>query len=312
MTTVPIINLGPFLTGTPEGKAKVAREIARACQEIGFFVIVRHGVSRQLIDNTYNATRAFFDLPDAVKRRTPLNEFGAGYSPLQGEVLSATMGRAAPADLKESLNIGKDPARNEMPNEPPRGRALWYGYFEAMEELAGNLLRAFALALELDEQFFADKIDRDNSFLRLVNYPDQPAAPQQGQLRAGAHSDYGTLTILRAENAPGGLQVVTRRGEWVDVHIVPDSFVINIGDLMMRWTNDRWISTVHRVINPPRDHAVGSRRQSMVFFHNPNNDALIAPLPGCVDAGRPAKYEPITAGEHLAIKTNKAYVMTKD
>lgn len=285
----------------------VAREIARACTEIGFFVIVGHGVSKQLINDTYNITRAFFDLSDAEKCETSLNEFGAGYSPLQGEVLSATMGNAAPADLKESLNIGKDDARNLIPANPPEGRALWYAYFDAMETLAGNLLRAFALALDLDEHFFADKIERDNSFLRLINYPDQPNAPLSGQLRAGAHSDYGSLTVLRAENAAGGLQVFTRAGEWLDVHIVPDSFVINIGDLMMRWTNDRWVSTVHRVVNPLRDQALGSRRQSMVFFHNPNNDAVIAPLASCVDAEHPAKYEAITAGEHLALKTRKAY-----
>lgn len=305
--TVPIINLEPFLQATSNGKGAVAKEIARACTDIGFFVIVGHGVSKSLIDDTYNITRTFFDLPDAVKRATPLNEFGAGYSPLQGEVLSATLGNAAPADLKESLNIGKTKTQNLVPAQPADGSRLWYAYFDAMETLAGNLLRAFALALDLDENFFADKIDHDNSFLRLINYPDQPTPPEKGQLRAGAHSDYGTLTILRAENAPGGLQVLNRAGEWIAVNIVPDSFVINMGDLMMRWTNDRWVSTIHRVANPQRDEALGSRRQSMVFFHNPNNDALIAPLPGSVDADHPAKYEPITAGEHLALKTRKAY-----
>lgn len=305
--SVPVINLEPFLQGAPQGQAAVAQEIARACTDIGFFLIVGHGVSKQLIDDTYAVTREFFDLPDAQKRATPLNEFGAGYSPLQGEVLSATLGNAAPADLKESLNLGKAQPHNVIPTLPTRGRALWYAYFDAMETLAATLLRAFALALDLDENFFADKIDRDNSFLRLINYPDQPGEPLAGQLRAGTHSDYGTLTILRAENAPGGLQVMTRSGEWLDVHVVPGSFIINIGDLMMRWTNDRWISTIHRVVNPPRDLALGSRRQSMVFFHNPNNDALIVPLLSCVDGEHPAKYEPITAGEHLASKTRKAY-----
>lgn len=305
--SVPIINLEPFLSGTVQGKTTVADEIARACADIGFLVVVGHGVSKTLIEDTYNVTRAFFDLPEADKRATPLNEFGAGYSPLQGEVLAATMGEAAPADLKESLNIGQDDAHNVIPKQPAEARMLWRVYFESMQSLAGNLLRAFALALQLDENFFADKIDHANSFLRLINYPDQPSTPIQGQLRAGAHSDYGTLTILCAENAPGGLQVLARSGEWLDVHIVPYSFVINIGDLMMRWTNDRWVSTIHRVANPPRNAALGSRRQSMVFFHNPNNDALIVPLPSCVDAAHPAKYAPITAGEHLAMKTQKAY-----
>ncbi len=307
MPSVPILDLQPFLTGTPQGKTSVAQHVAQACTEIGFFVVVGHGVSNQLLEDTYNITRQFFNLPEAKKRATGFNEWGAGYSPLQGEVLSATLGSAAPADLKESLNIGQDRSHNLMPAQPSQGQKLWYNYFAAMETLAANLMRAFALALNLPETFFDNKINHGNSFLRLINYPDQSAAPLPGQLRAGAHSDYGTLTILRAENAPGGLQVVTRSGAWLDVQIVPNSFVINIGDLMMRWTNDHWISTVHRVVNPPRDQRLGSRRQSMVFFHNPNPDARVEPLPGSVDATHPAKYPPITAGEHLREKTQKAY-----
>ena len=120
-----------------------------------------------------------------------------------------------------------------------------------------------------------------------------------GQLRAGAHSDYGSLTILKAEANPGGLQVYNKAGEWVDVPIVPDCFVVNIGDLMARWTNDRWVSTLHRVINPPREHALGSRRQSLVFFHNPNYDADISCLPTCIAAGEPPRYPATTSGEHL-------------
>jgi isopenicillin N synthase-like dioxygenase len=142
--------------------------------------------------------------------------------------------------------------------------------------------------------------------MRVINYPDQPDDPLPGQLRAGAHSDYGTLTILRSENVAGGLQVRDRAGAWVDVVTMPDSFVINIGDMMQYWTNDRWISTIHRVVNPPRDQNLGSRRQSIVFFHSPNENTLISCLDGCSSAANPPKYPPILAGEHLRQKSAKA------
>lgn len=305
--SVPIISLAPFPTGSAGDKMAVAQQVALVCKEIGFFVIVDHGVSKRLVDDTYAVTRAFFDLPDIAKRAVGFNEYGAGYSPFQSETLAASTGAMSPADLKESLNIGARADRNLLPTRPAEGKALWTSYFDAMSHLASELLSIFALALDLPVDFFQDKVNHPNSFLRLINYPDQPTNPLPGQLRAGAHSDYGTLTILRAENAPGGLQVRSRQGEWLDVNIVPESFIINIGDLMMRWTNDRWISTVHRVANPPRDKILGSRRQSMVFFHNPNNDAVVEPLPGCVDDKHPSKYAPITAGEHLEMKTRKAY-----
>ena len=141
----------------------------------------------------------------------------------------------------------------------------------------------------------------------MINYPAPAAPPEPGQLRAGAHTDYGTLTILRAENVVGGLQVQTRAGEWVDVSVPPEAFVVNLGDMLMRWTNDRWRSTLHRVVNPPLSAGAASRRQSLAFFHNPNPDALIECLPNCCDADHPAQYAPITAGAFIAEKAAKAY-----
>jgi isopenicillin N synthase-like dioxygenase len=178
-------------------------------------------------------------------------------------------------------------------------RALYEHYFRAMGALAAELMAMFALALGLPEHFFADKIDRHISRLRIRNYPAPVAPPKPGQLRAGAHADYGSLTILRAEDKPGGLQVLNRAGAWVDVPIAPDSYVVNIGELMARWTNDRWRATLHRVVNPPAEHAAASRRLSLVFFHNPNYDAPVAALPGTVAPGEHARYPPTTSGEHL-------------
>ena len=137
--------------------------------------------------------------------------------------------------------------------------------------------------------------------MRLINYPQPADEIEPGQLRAGAHTDYGCMTILRTEEALGGLQVQTRAGEWVDVHAVPGSFVVNLGDMMARWTNDRWPATLHRVAVPPSG-AGGTRRQSIVFFHDPRADAVIECLPNC---GTP-RYEPVTALEHVQAKAARA------
>jgi isopenicillin N synthase-like dioxygenase len=163
-------------------------------------------------------------------------------------------------------------------------------------------MRLFAMALELPEAYFDASINRHISRLRVRNYPALQTAPEPGQLRAGPHSDYGSLTILKTEDRPGGLQVAGKAGEWQDVPHVPGSFVVNIGDMMARWTNDRWVSTLHRVANPPPELAAHSRRQSLVFFHNPNYDAVVECLPGCSDAGTPPKYAPTTSGGHLREK----------
>jgi isopenicillin N synthase-like dioxygenase len=312
---VPVIDLAPFLDGEAAGKTAVVRAIGRACEDIGFFTIVGHGVNAALVRRMSDVSRAFFDLPVADKQRVrrPKPEQSRGYVGLGEENLSYGVGQAT-TDLKEFFAIGpvdvpEEPyytcpaaypsfAPNVWPARPPELRAVYTEYYRATERLADDLMRAFALALDLRGDFFRDKTDRHISGIRVINYPDQPAAPAVGQLRAGAHSDYGALTILKAENVPGGLQVLNRAGQWVDVAPVADSFVINLGDLMMHWTNDRWISTLHRVVNPPRDRALGSRRQSIVFFYQPNYDAVIECLPGCSGPGNPAKYAPVTSGEH--------------
>jgi len=157
----------------------------------------------------------------------------------------------------------------------------------------------FALALGLDEDFFADKVNHHISRLRVRNYPAPVTPPKPAQLRAGAHADYGSLTILRAQDKPGGLQVQNRAGEWVDVPIAPNSYIVNIGELMARWTNGQWRATLHRVVNPPAELAASSRRLSLVFFHNPNYDAPVAALPGTVPEGEAPRFPPTTSGEHL-------------
>lgn len=312
---IPLVDISPFLTGRPDARSSVARAVGQACEEIGFFTIVGHGVDAKLLERMYDISREFFDLPLEEKLRVtrPRPEQSRGYIGIGDENLSYGMGQAT-TDLKEFFAIGPievpdEPyytcaaaypsfAPNVWPERPAALRAIYTEYYRAMERLAARIMRIFALALELPEGFFHDKVDRHISGIRVINYPDQPLAPGPGQLRAGAHSDYGALTILKTENVPGGLQVRNRQGHWVQVEPVDDSFVINIGDLMMHWTNDRWVSTLHRVVNPPRDKALGSRRQSCVFFYQPNYDAVIECLPSCCGPGHPPKYPATTSGEH--------------
>lgn len=317
---VPIIDIAPYLAGTPEGKRRVAAQIGRACREIGFYVIVGHGLDPAMIDQVEAVSREFFDLPLEEKMNLHVGSApgGVGYAAIGDTALAYTRGQVAPPDLNESFQIAKvdiadDPyfqseaargliPHNRWPERPAALKALYTQYYLRMGALAKDLLRLSALALDLPETWFDDKIDRHISRLNVRLYPEQKVAPLPGQLRAAAHTDYGTVTILKPGDTIGGLQVADSDGNWHDVPMVPGSFVINQGDLMARWTNDRWISTLHRVANPPEEAKGGSRRLSIVFFHHPNYDANVACLPTCIEPGVAPTYEPITVSDYYSLK----------
>lgn len=317
MQNVPVIDIAPFLDGTD--KSGVARAVDRACRDIGFLVISGHGIATDLIEQTRAAGRAFFDLPLDEKMRVarPAPGVARGYVGLEGESVGRSRDPNATAgDLNESLMIGpvdlpdasyafapeagQHFAPNLWPERPAELRAIWSEYYREVGALAADLMRIFALGLGLDKTYFDNMVDKHISRLRVRNYPAPTTPPLPGQIRAGAHSDYGSLTILCTEDKPGGLQVFNSAGEWVDVPIVPNTFIVNIGDLMARWTNDAWVSTLHRVVNPPMDLGSASRRQSLVFFHNPNYDAPVACIPTCLKPGEAPKYPATTSGEHLS------------
>ncbi|GAA3729930.1 2-oxoglutarate and iron-dependent oxygenase domain-containing protein [Leifsonia bigeumensis] len=319
MTTpiaVPTINID-------RDPAVVGREFDETLREVGFFQIVDHGVPDEVADRCWEVTRSFFDLPLEEKLSVERQEGGLyGYFPMLTESLAQSLDAMAPGDLKESFNMGPGvvaghkPAdeteaslfsANRWPAALPEFKPVWEAYYAAMSTLANRLMTMFAHGLDLPADFFADKIDRSPSALRAINYPEQSAPPEDGQLRAGAHTDYGTLTILRQELGRAGLQVRDDHSDaWVDIPPTPGALVINIGDLMARWTNDRWTSTLHRVVNPDAGSAVSTRRQSMPFFHNANYSALVECLPSSLAAGETPKYEPVLAGPHLAGKSHKA------
>jgi isopenicillin N synthase-like dioxygenase len=175
-----------------------------------------------------------------------------------------------------------------------------------MHQLVGDLMRLTALGLGIQETFFDDKVNRSIGTMRLNYYPRQVRPPLPGQLRAGAHTDYGGLTILNGEDVPGGLQVLTRSGRWIDVRTAPDQFVVNIGDLLMRWTNDRWLSNMHRVVNPPLAEGRNAPRLSIAFFNHPNWDVTIE----CLAPAGEARYAPVMSGDYRDLKYAKTGLAT--
>jgi isopenicillin N synthase-like dioxygenase len=174
--------------------------------------------------------------------------------------------------------------------------------YRALEGLGGTLMRMFAVALGVDERFFDDKIDRHFATLPVNHYPEPDGEPLPNQTRAGEHTDFGSLTILAVSQRAGGLQVKLHDGAWLDVTAEADEFIVNIGDMMQRWTNDRWLSNVHRVVNPPAAARSGSRRMSFGYFLHPNYDAEIACLPTCQGPGNPPRYAPVRAGDMMRQK----------
>ena len=323
MGSVPVIDVSG-LYGSRAAREAVAAQIDAACREIGFFCITGHGVSAALIEAVRRNARAFFARPladrMAIEREPPAFR---GYIPLNTEGLARSTGdAAAAADLKEAWSMGPVTvpaglpdeaaaahfAPNRWPAEPAGFHDAFDSYYRHLAGVAGMLLGGFALALGLPEDWFADKVDRHISNVRALHYPPQEGEVAAGQIRAGAHTDYGCLTILLTEPDRAGLQVRNQEGLWEDVPHVPGSFVVNIGDLMAQWSNDRYVSTLHRVANPERT-AAGAGRLSIAFFHQPNHDAAIACIPGCAGPGNPARYAPITSGDHRLMKVRRANAM---
>jgi isopenicillin N synthase-like dioxygenase len=318
MTEVPVIDLAPARAGDRAARARVAGVLDTACREIGFFAVAGHGVPAAIVEDLRTAAHAFFALPAAEKLATrhPVAGTNRGYHPVGGEALAAANDAPAPPDLKEFFHVGPVDVGADAYYTGPEGRAhfvpnIWPArppgfaaaattYYRSMDRLIVFLMRLAALALGVDESFFDDKVDRSIGTMRLNYYPAQAVPPAPGQLRASAHTDYGGFTILSGEDVPGGLQVRTRDGRWIDVATSPDRFVVNIGDLLMRWTNDRWLSNLHRVVNPPVDGRARPRL-SIAFFNHPNHDALIECLP---TLGAP-RHAPVRSGEYRDLKYAK-------
>lgn len=314
-TDFPIIDLTALLRSETAAAAcpGIAREVRHACEATGFFAITGHGVPVAAITELVAQAYAFFDRPMseklAVKRPRP--EQNRGYIGPGEERLARLRGDETPPDLKELYTVGPfdtpdtpyftGPAAypsfapNLWPERPAGLRPALEAYWQELVRVARLLCRVFANALDLPPGFFADRIDKHISQLRIMHYPAPQTDPLPGQLRAGAHSDLGLMTLLYGDNDIGGLEVMDRDGRWVPVPVIDGAFTVNLGDLMMRWTNDRWRSTLHRVVNPPPAAGSRSRRLSVGMFVIPNYDAVVEPVSG---PGVAAKYPPITVADY--------------
>lgn len=319
--SVPLIDLDQA-RGGKEDRLRLARQIDDANSHIGFLAVVNHGISARLLDDMYDVTAEFFDSDEDQKMAVRAQPgTSRGYMPPKSRALARTRGKMTPGDLVEFFSIGLpdvpagDPwftqARrcghfhdNVWPSLPGF-REVWEHYYAEIASLAFDMMRLFALALGLDEHWFDDKVDKPISNLFANHYPPLDRRPEPDQLRIGEHTDYGSLTLLYQRDAVGGLEV-RLDDNWVPIAPIPDSFVVNIGDLMARWTNDKWISTLHRVQNPTLT-GPASRRLSLPFFCQPNYDAVIETVPTCVSALRPSRYPRITAGQNVTDKTDASF-----
>lgn len=317
-SAVAAVDLEPFRLGDDADRDEVAAAIDAACRDNGFLRVVGHGIDQDLCRAMLDVTGRFFDLPVAEKMRYVVadKEANRGYAPSGSEALSYSLGdEVAAPDLFEAFNVGRDDttgeyydrhrrffAPNLWPEQPPDFRSTWNEYEQAAAGLQQTLLVAFARALDLPERFFLDRTGHPIATRRGINYERRPGEPAAapGQLRMGAHTDYGVLTVLLADDVPGFQ--IHHGGEWRDVHIPPGTLLVNIGDMLARWTNDRWTSTLHRVVPPPAGVDGMVRRRSVARFLEPDPDCVIECLPTCCSPERPARYEPVAAGEWLLAK----------
>ena len=312
MKSIPVIDVAPLLSLDEEGARSVARAIGHAAREVGFFYITGHGVPAGLRQAVFDGAAAFFAGPSAVRDAATFTGAGGnrGYIRLGGEALDP----AKPADVKEAFNIGLELAPNDpdlVAKKPFRAANLWpelpgfrttmLAYFDAVWRLGRDLHRAFALDLGLPPDFFEDKLDKPLATLRLLHYPPIVGPRADGELGAGEHTDYGNVTLLATDEV-GGLMVRDRVGHWLEAPVVPEAFVCNIGDCLMRWSNDTYVSTPHKVVSP-RDRD----RYSVAFVLDPNPEADVACLPTCAGPGRPAKYPPVSGADFLLSRLAPTY-----
>ena len=302
----PRFNLEYFENSVGRDRKKRSKELDKICSEIGFLVLEGHGVSQKIISDQWTIVSEFFSSPLEIKREVKVPSLGYPYGWIgpDQEALAASKGEKTPPDLKESFNGGpltipkniKDPAAYEFCYQPtlwPKIDAFkktWETYYAAMEDLAKRIMAAFAEALGLESSYFDRFISNPISALRALHYPTTTDAIIEKQQRAGAHTDYGSLTILLPQVGTTGLQI-KKKNSWIDVPALEDCLIINIGDLMELWTAGRWVSTLHRVIARPNQPP----RKSLAYFHQPDWDSIINPI-------NSNNYESVVSGPYLMDK----------
>ena len=304
MSLVPSVDLRDFTSGDPERKQKFVREIGAAFEQIGFVALSGHFLSDNLVEDLYAEIKKFFNLPQEVKDKYEIEGIGGqrGYTSFGKE---HAKGRKE-GDLKEFWHFGQYVEDNpkleqEYPNnvivkELPEFNEVGKETYKMLEKTAKYVLRALAIHLDLEETYFDDYIKNGNSILRPIHYPPITTEPKNA-VRAAAHGDINLITLLMGAHGKG-LQVQNHKGEWIDAIAKPDQLMINVGDMLSRLSNNKLLSTIHQVVNPPRE-LWGTSRYSVPFFMHPISEMPLNCLENCIDAEHPKLYEDITAGEFL-------------
>ncbi|SDB35624.1 Isopenicillin N synthase [Flavobacteriaceae bacterium MAR_2010_188] len=304
MNAIPSVNLEDFISGDPEKKQQFIDEIGKAYEEIGFVALKGHFLDEKLVDELYKQIKKFFDLPVETKRKYEIEGIGGqrGYVSFGKE---SAKGKKV-ADLKEFWHFGQyvdddEDLKSEYPDnvevkELPEFNKVGKEAYAMLEKTAKYVLRALALHLGLSETYFDNYIHNGNSILRPIHYPPITQEPDEAE-RAAAHGDINLITLLMGAQGRG-LQVKNNKGEWIDAIAEPDELMINVGDMLSRHTNNKLKSTIHRVINPPKEQW-GTSRYSIPFFMHPISSMKLNVLEETVDAENPKQFEDITAGEFL-------------
>ncbi len=314
-TSIPVIDISPLYGDDLAGARAVAADIRRASVEAGFFYIRGHHMPPDLMRATLMASKFFFSRPDAEKRAIQVNGAHRGYVPFA----QTTLGRQYKADLKESFNFAFPFAADDPDvvagkpligvNQWPQGEEVWRSvledYYRTLFEVGQRVLEGFALALDAPRTYFRDLYKRPLVRTRLLHYPPQPEGSGEDQFGAAPHTDWGCMTLLWQDQV-GGLQVRNRAGQWIDAPYIEGTFVVNIGDMLERWSNDLFVSTPHRVVN-----ASGRERYSIPMFYDPDFDTAVECLPNCSGPGNPPKYPRTVAGEYITAKYDEAYAYRK-
>ncbi len=301
---IPSVDLADFTEGNKETKAAFVKELGKAYEEIGFVAVKNHGLSDALCAELYAQVKGFFTLSKEEKEAYEIEglagqrgyvSFGKEHAKNKNE-----------GDLKEFWHFGQtvednDPIKEEYPdnvqvNELPEFNAVGREVYQKLEATGREMLRAIALHLNLDENYFDAKIHNGNSILRPIHYPPITHEPKDA-VRAAEHEDINLITLLMGASADG-LQVLNKSGEWISVTALPDQIVVNVGDMLQRLTNNKLKSTTHRVVNPPREKW-GTSRYSIPFFLHPRSEVSLNCLPSCISESNPKNFSDITAGEYL-------------
>lgn len=307
---VPSLDLADFTSGDPVRKKQFVERLGEAYNNIGFVAIKNHGLSDELVENLYKAVKAFFALPEEVKKKYEIEGL-AGQRGYTGKNKEHAKGRNV-GDLKEFYHVGQeisdipdtDPVKKEypaniFPEEVPEFKTYTLQAYKTLENTGKIMLQAIALYLGLDEHYFDDKVAYGNSILRALHYYpiEDPDSVPADAVRAAAHGDINLITLLMGASAEG-LEVLRRDGKWIPITALPEQIVVNVGDMLDRLTNNKLKSTIHRVVNPPREK-MNTSRYSIPFFMHPRSEMDLTCLPSCIDEDHPKLYSDMTAGEFL-------------